>query len=444
MIVIVHILLATLAGTVAGALAGCVPALHIYNIMAFATVTASRFAEGGVSPAPETVVPFMTGMTVAWTMANSIPSVLLAAPDESAILTVLPGQKLAMEGRGREAIMLTAAGGLVGLAVLVAVAGPLAAPVLPVAHAVLRDHYHWVLWVVIVFLLQSEWPKFGTEGQGGWRKFGSGWLSTGGGLIAFTLSGLLGFILRYRPVVAPEDSFNNLMPALVGLFAVPWLAQNIVSRARLPAQSADPLPRVNGRLLLRGAAAGTLGGAFAAFFPGITGGIGGLLAGHATAVRDDRVFLVSQGASKMTYYAGALLLFFLPGHNLVRGMGAWLSRGFHVHNTPHTAYVALSAALISVALSFVLTSALARGAARVVGVVDSRVVSGCALALSFTVVWAGAGLTGLAVMLVAAAIGAIPAVFQSRRANCLGIILLPMACGMSGVGGKVAQFLGLI
>jgi putative membrane protein len=295
-----------------------------------------------------------------------------------------------------------------------------------------------------VFLLQSEWPKFGTEGQGGWRKFGSGWLSPGAGLITFALAGLLGFILRYRPVVAPEISFNNIMPAFVGLFAVPWLGQNIAGPARLPPQETGSMPRVNGRLLLRGAAAGTLGGAFAAFFPGITGGIGGLLAGHAAAVREDRVFLVSQGASKMVYYAGAFLLYFVPGPNLVRGMGAWIAREFYVPHAQYACYAALAAAAISAALAFALTAVLGRAMARLVSVVNSRAVSCCALALMFPIVLAGAGLDGLFVMLVASAIGAIPAVFQSRRMNCLGVILLPMACSMSGVGGKVAEFLGLI
>jgi len=34
--------------------------------------------------------------------------------------------------------------------------------------------------------------------------------------------------------------------------------------------------------------------------------------------------------------------------------------------------------------------------------------------------------------------------FGSRRLNCLGVLLLPIACNMSGIGEPVAAFLGLL
>ena len=42
------------------------------------------------------------------------------------------------------------------------------------------------------------------------------------------------------------------------------------------------------------------------------------------------------------------------------------------------------------------------------------------------------------------AIGLVPVLLGSRRMNCLGVILLPMACNMSGVGSTVAGWLGLV
>ena len=45
---------------------------------------------------------------------------------------------------------------------------------------------------------------------------------------------------------------------------------------------------------------------------------------------------------------------------------------------------------------------------------------------------------------VATGIGLIPVLFGSRRLNCLGILLLPIACNMSGFGPKIAAFLGLV
>ncbi len=76
--------------------------------------------------------------------------------------------------------------------------------------------------------------------------------------------------------------------------------------------------------MVQGATSGVLGGLFAAFLPVVTGGIGGFVAGHATAQRDDRAFLVAQGAAKIVYYVGGLLLFFVPGLHLTRGGMAWM------------------------------------------------------------------------------------------------------------------------
>jgi putative membrane protein len=53
------------------------------------------------------------------------------------------------------------------------------------------------------------------------------------------------------------------------------------------------------------------------------------------------------------------------------------------------------------------------------------------------------GLPGLGVMAVASCIGVLPPLFGARRMNVLGVILLPLACNMSGVGPAIAEWLGL-
>ena len=120
----------------------------------------------------------------------------------------------------------------------------------------------------------------------------------------------------YRGLVPVEAAYQNLMPAFVGLFAIPWVLQNAFSRTQIPPQHVAASVDADLPLVLRGVLSGAAGGLFAAFFPVVTGGIGGFIAGHATAQRDDRLFIVSQGASKAIYYIGSLLLFFVPGLHL--------------------------------------------------------------------------------------------------------------------------------
>jgi len=435
--------ISAVVGALVSSVLACIPGLHVYNVMGLLVLAIHGLAGQGAGLPPEVLVPGAAGFVVGYALLNTIPAVLLAAPDESALFTVLPGQKYLMAGKGYEGTMLTALGGLAGLLVLVFVIGPLAPRFLPMARSVLHPHTHWIVWCVIAFMLLSEWPKGDPIGQGGWRRFLSSWRSLGAGLLTFLLAGFLGFILLYRSPISHESSFQNLMPGFVGLFTVPWLVLNVAARAQVPPQSST-MRSVGVATVMKGLLAGGVGGGFAAFFPAVTGGVGGFLAGHATAIRNDRVFLVSQGASKLVYYVGSFMLFFVPGLRLTRGGAAWMLRGLYVPKATYDYYLVLASIAIAGAVSVLLIGPLTRLTIGVIRRFHYRHVSLASLALVLIIVLAITRWTGLGVMLVATGIGLIPVLFGSRRMNCLGVILLPIACNLSGVGDKVATWFGLL
>ncbi|NQU38902.1 MAG: tripartite tricarboxylate transporter permease [Lentisphaerae bacterium] len=441
---IVYVVLSTVVGTFFASLLACVPSLHIYNVMGLLVMLGHALISQGIELQPEIVIPFAASLMVGYAMLNTLPSVLLAAPDESAMFTVLPGQKFLMQGRGYEAVIMTTVGGMIGLMALLFIVAPLAPRLLPLFGRVFRGHTHWILWTVIAFMLMSEWPKGGRLGRSGWAKFIDSWKTTGAGLLTFLLSGLLGFVLIFRTPIAADVAFQNLMPAFVGLFAVPWLVLNIATNVTVPEQTMEIETHLRLDDILRGGFAGTLGGGFAAYFPVVTGGVGGLLAGHATALRNDRVFLVSQGASKLVYYVGGLMLFFVPGVHLKRGGGAALMRSIMTPRTDYEYYLMLAAMAGAGVISILLVSPLTRGMLWLIGKVGYRRLSSLALLLIVGLVVGITGLTGLAVMAVGTGIGLMPVLYGSRRMNCLGVIMLPMACNMSGIGPTVAGWLGLL
>jgi len=437
-------------GAGVSAVLACLPGLHVYNVMGLA-VLAVHAVTGGAAIAPAAAVPFATGLIVGYAMLSAIPSILLAAPDESALFMVMPGQKYLMAGRGLEAVMLTGTGGLAGLALLLAVVGPAGPYVLPTVRRVAGPHQHWILWCVICFMLQSEWPKGGRRGRHGWARLGDAWRSLAWGLATFLLSGLLGFILLYRSPLGVDAAFQNLMPAFVGLFTLPWLLLNLAAGVDVPPQA--PLTRAvvpspadpdHGAWLLKGVTAGALGGGFAAFFPVVTGGVGGFLAGHATAMNSDRAFLVSQGTSKLVYYVGGFLFFFVPGLRMVRGGGAAMLSGMYVPAAEADAFMALAAAAFAGAVSILLLQPLTALVLDLIRRVGYRRLSLAALGLVLLLVVAITGLPGLLVTLTATGIGLLPVLCGSRRLNALGVVLLPLACMMSGFGPAVARVLGLL
>ncbi|MGD9873176.1 MAG: tripartite tricarboxylate transporter permease [Kiritimatiellia bacterium] len=438
------VLLSTVVGTVFSCVLSCLPGLHVYNIMGLLVMFIYWMNDLGMETPPEFYLPFMASMIVGWSILNTIPSMLLGAPDESAVFTVLPGQKYLMNGRGYEGTMMTGVGSLAGVFILIFIVGPLAPIVLPIVQNVLRGHMHWVLWVVIVYILQSEWPKGGNTGPAGWGKFRSAWGSLSAGLFTFIISGIMGFILLNRSPISTEVAFQNIMPAFVGLFAVPWCLLNMISGAEVPKQYIAKSLDVDGSVILRSSAAGGLGGGFAAFFPVITGGIGGLLAGHATAQRDERVFIMSQGVSKVLYYTGAFMLMFVPGLGITRGGGAWMIKSLHTPMGYGDYYLILATIAIAGAVSYLIMSPLSRGVIWLIGRFNYRYISAGALVIIVVLVYLVTKWAGVFIMLVGAGIGLIPVLFASRRLNCLGILLLPIACNMSGFGNKIADWLGLI
>ncbi|HEC35229.1 MAG TPA: hypothetical protein ENI39_01695, partial [Anaerolineae bacterium] len=364
-------LLFAVAGTVVASVLSLVPALHIYNVAGF-IVLGATMCESALSSAH--LAMFFLGMATSYSVLSTIPGIFLSAPDDSMVFIVLPGQKYLMQRRGYEAAVLAGIGALGGVAAL-ALLAPVAPRLFPALRAILQRHLHWILWAVIAYMLMSEWPKGSGRAPTGWQRWWDGWRSLTAGLVTFLLSGVLGFVLMYRSILPVTSAYQNLLPAFVGLFAVPWVLQNILARVELPPQfiphSVDATPW----LILRGTFAGVLGGLFAAFFPLVTGGIGGFIAGHATAQRDERLFIISQGASKAVYYTGGFLLFFVPGLHLTRGGMAWMVSTLWSAYTPQTYYLAVAAVVLAGAISFFLLLLMTRVTIKVVERVHYRWIS---------------------------------------------------------------------
>ncbi len=286
-----------------------VPGLHIYNIAGLVLLLNDRRPQF-ITP---DFLPFLfLGMISGYAVLNTIPSVFFSAPDESTLFILLPAQKYLLQQRGYEAVVLSGLGGLGGLAFLVLLS-PVASRVLPPLRGLLQPHLGWILWAIIVYTVLSEWPKGTGRAPAGWKRWWDGWQNLIAGIATFLLSGMLGFILLNHALMPIGMAYQNLMPAFVGLFAMPWLIQNLLARVSLPPQQCPRSVDAPLGTLMHGTLAGVMGGMFAAFFPVVTGGMGGLLAGQATAQRDDRAFIISQGASKVVYYVGGLAAFLCAG-----------------------------------------------------------------------------------------------------------------------------------
>lgn len=433
------LLLWALAGVLISAPLSCLPGLHIYNVAALALLAGMRWPGvlGG-----EALAMLLLGLVTGYALLSTLPAVYLTVPDESLVAALLPAQRYLLQRRGYEAVALTALGGAGGLAALLVIL-PAATPFLRTLGDIVRPHVGWIAAVVATFMLLSEWPRGGEDGSAAARLWDA-WRQLLAGLATFALAGLLGLLLTYRSPLPIEAGYQNLLPAFLGLFAIPALTLNLATRARIPPQHIARTLDVTPGLVMRGTAVGVAAGLFGAFFPLVTGGMAGLMASHATAQRDERLFMLSQGACKTVYFVGGYLLFFAPGLRLTRGGAAWLLSTVFIPYRPEFFWLTLAGLALAGLVALALLLPLARVLVRAVGGASPVVASGGTLVALVALVLVVTGPAGLLVAAAATGIGLLPIAWGSRRMNCMGVLLVPMILNAGGAGLAVAAWLGLL
>jgi len=433
----VELLLGVGVGLALSGVSAIVPGLHPYNLVA--ALLFSLPERKGILPA-DGGPGLGIGVAVGYAFFHLAPAVFYQTPDEGALGLMLPAQKALREGWGQEAVRW-AGWGAWGAVMLLLLSAPFWPRGWAALRAVLAPHVGWILLALSAFLLLSEWPWGAERLPTPARRLMTVWMRLGAGVVTFALSGALGFLLLARnPLIGPLGR-QPLIPAFLGLFAVPSLLQAM--RGGRPAPSRPSGETLPFGIWARGVGAGLLGGVFAVLFPGVTAGIGGLLAGHAAAQRDDRAFLVAQGAARAFYSVGVFWLLLLPDSPAARGGLGTMLAPWAGPATPDRYRAAVLATALAAALAFLLMEPLTRGMSRWAASRAWRWVYAAALALIVLSVAGLGGVPGLAVLLAASGIGLLPSLTGSRRLNTLGVILVPLTLRRLGLEDAAWHILSL-
>ncbi len=427
-------------GVLFSCLISFLPALHIYNVVGIFLLVILKFE---ATMAPMQLIALCIGMIVGYSILNTVPATYFGPGDESLSYYILPSAAWVAKGRGFESILLTGVGAVGGI-IMLAVLAPTFLMFMPGLKTITSPHMFWILGSVISYMILSEWPKGISQSESCWENFFEGWKFLGVGLVTFLLSGFLGFIVMAKTLVPIEFAFQSITPVFVGLFAIPWLITNIINIGQVPKQHDPESIELDWGLICRGTFGGFLGGFFAAYVPIVTAGVGGLMAGHATAQRDGRLFVMSYGTCKTVYYVGSFLLFFIPGLSLTRGGLAWIVTPVVSVLTLKEYAIFVALMLFSAGLAYLMLAPFTRMCIWLVEKIAYFWVSVIALLLVIPAVFVFTSWGGMAIMTVATGIGLLPVMFQARRMNLMGVLLLPVCVNMAGYGSDVMRFLGLI
>lgn len=388
------------AGIVLGTVSGLIPGLHANN---FALLLA---ALAPAVPGPARYVgAAMLAAGVVHTFLDIVPTLALGVPDAAMAATALPGHRLVLRGRGREALRLSALGSI--LAVVFAV--PLALPVTAAMerlYPTLRANLSLVLGCVTVLLVLTERSR----------------LSRLGATLSLAGSGALGLVALDLPTSGILPAGEMLAPLFAGLFGAPVLVEAL-GGAGVPPQ-ADAVVTMSRRVVGRVAFVGTLAGAVVGYLPGISSAIAATGALVALPARGPRAFVVATSGVNTANTVFALFALVALGSPRTGVLVALEDAGVPV---------VLPLFLVSIALAagtgFVLVVSVGDRYLRAVGRADNTTLSVGVLGLLAVLVVAIAGPVGLFVFVVSALVGLVPAQFGAKRANLMGVLLVPLILG---------------
>ncbi len=461
----------TLLGTLIGSMFCAIPSLHIYNLAGI--VFLIWLGVRGLVPY-YALAPFFMSMVVAFSFMNTIPMTFLGAFDESAGATLLPSNAMVAQGKGKDASLLTGAGTLLG-AVLLIILTPFFYFIWPYIYAIVGAHLHWVLGVVIVFYIMSEWPKGAGRGLTPWKKFKDAWRNIFAGLFTFAAAAIFGLIFTTHSIIPIEVAFQNIMPVFVGMFAFPAIIQSIISEFKVPKQHDNSELNADWKDFAYGGSVGAVGGLMAAYLPAVTAGIGALFAGHATnhraldrakmqpagenselaieylmpemAYRQERNFLISGGVGKIFYYVGAFLLLFvltdMTPHGMGRGGLNFILRPAFAPE-PGDYWVIASSILLSGSVAFLILCFFTQLCVKYIHRFNAVYLHYFALVVVTLIIYGMTGIPGLIVTAITTCIGMVPVFFNCRRSHCMAVLLVPIALNMAGYGDQIGQLLGLV
>jgi len=396
------IALCFVAGGVAlGTVSGLVPGLHANNM---------ALLLAGVAPSipgpPLYVGMAMLAAGVAHTFLEIVPTLALGVPDPAMAVAALPGHRLVLEGRGREALRLSA----LGSTAAVVLAVPLAIPITRAMTALwptVRANLSIVLGGVAAGLVLTE--------RGPEAKLVAA--------VSFGLSALLGIATLDLSPAAPLAAGGMLAPLFAGLFGAPVLIDAIGGEG-VPPQD-DPNVTTSKRGLLGLSGIGTFSGAIVGYVPAVSSAIAATFALLAVPGRyGARGFVVTTSGVNTANTIFALFALVALGSPRTGVLVAVEAASVPL-SIPH---LLVGVAFGAIAGAFGVLAIGDRYLAVVGNLDPTRLSVGllCALAV---ISYLFAGAVGVGAYLAATLVGLVPARFGARRANLMGVLIGPIVLG---------------
>jgi putative membrane protein len=428
-------------GVVTGIATGLLPGLHVNNIalilLSLSGVVIAVFSflfEFGISQdfIFLLICVFIISTSISHTFHDVIPSTFLGAPDPDTALSVLPAHSLLVEGRGYEAVALSAMGSygaiLFCFLLLFPIRFIIGSPVF--GYEILRSIMLFVLIAISILMICTEKGRVDFFRSSGTAPSFMGMIFA---LFVFILSGLFGMFIFDVAVDSPIGlSSPVLFPALAGLFGTPTLLEALLTKPVIPDQrlKGPALDNKMKKASVMSIATGSLGGILVSIIPGITSATGTVLAMNTRGASGRRQTIITLSAvnTACAFFVVVMMFVILRSRS-----GATLAAMELISVSewskllmPQYLSLLLIAVLLGGTLSYFFTLRVGRVFAKSFTKVPYAKIVIFTIVLVSILVFLFTGFMGLLVLFIATFIGLLPVEYGVRRSHCMGVLLVPI------------------
>lgn len=393
---LLEISIAIILGVLAGCITGLVPGVHI-NLVSVLVVSFSALLFQITSPI--IIAVFIISMAVTHTFLDTIPSIFLGAPEEETALSVLPGHKLLLKGKGYEAIILTLVGSLFSLIIAV-IFSPIMAIIVNNVYPFLAKIMGILLITVSTFLIVKE-------------KKSRMWA-----LIIFLMAGVLGIATLNMPKLE-----SPLFPLLSGLFGTSMLIISIINKTNIPKQQITNI-KIDKKITAKALSSSLVAGSLVSFLPGLGPAQAAIIGSQITRKLGDRGFLILVGGLNTL----SMILSFVALYILDKARnGAVVAVSQIVDNfTLNNLILMLGVTLVVGGIATLLTIKISKVFSTLISKVNYKLLCISIIILIVSLVAIISGPIGILILAVSTFIGIIPAELGIGRNHLMGCLLLPV------------------
>ena len=430
-----------LLGVIIGIATGLLPGLHVNNIalilLSFSGVFISVFSflfELGITQ--DFILVLISVLIISNAISHSfhdvIPSTFLGAPDPDTALNVLPAHSFLVEGKGYEAVALSAMGSFGAILFCFFLLFPIrfiiGSPLF--FYDTLKEIMLFVLLAISILMICTEKGRIDINGKG-W--VAPSFIGMFFALFLFILSGIFGLIIFKIPVSSPIGLESPvLFPSLAGLFGMPTLLSSLITKPVIPNQTIEEpkLDPVEKKASFLSVITGSLGGILVSIIPGITSATGTILAMTARGESSKKQTIVTLSAvnTACAFFVVVVLFIIMRSRS-----GATLAVMQLIHVSewnnmlmPANLCYLLICVLLSGVLSYFFTLKIGKIFAKSFTKLPYEKMIKMTISLITILVFLFTGFIGLLVLLVATFIGSLPVEWGVRRSHCMGILLVPI------------------